>query len=455
MSRNEIARLGRAIAALSSPKLGRSEVFRKRLSEAQAIQRYNHEYALLFFQESLRLLPDPRRRQGTRYPLQTIIVIALMAVICDNDDAQSMELWGKQHEDWLSTILEMPHGAPTQDVYLKVLGALDPAAFSRVFCAWAELVSMQLKGRKRQICVDGKTNRRTYDTGKGILAIHIVSAWCREAGIVIGQTKTSEKSNEITAIPELLHKLDIRNALITIDAMGCQTDIADIIIHKGADYLLAVKKNQPSLYHDIETAFRYADTCRLRTEQNLGNQLPPPSIETHFDVDKGHGRLEERTVDVSRDLIWLSDHIGKWAKLAYMVRVTRVRTRLINNKTTTETVYYIGSDSNANIQSISDSIRGHWSIENSLHWVLDMAFREDDARHRAGNTAENLAILRHFALCLIKQDKDRPAGVKNCRKMAGWSPKYLIKLLIESGGKVAEFKGRQVSNKKAGGVKRI
>lgn len=436
MPRLRIGTLERAVTALSRPKQGRSEAFKQRVTEAQAIQRYNEEQTFLFFQNALATLPDPRRRQGTRYPLKTIVVIALMAMISSIDDAEGMELWGRVHEDWLRSILDMPHGVPTQDVFLNVFAALDPRSFSDVFQTWAEMISMRLKGHKRQICVDGKTSRRSRDTAKDIPAIHTVSAWCREAGIVLGQTKTSEKSNEITAIPELLRKLDLKNAIITIDAMGCQLDIANLIVQKGGDYLLGVKENQPSLHHDIETAFRYVDTCQARTLQGLDIPLSQPLVETHFDVDKGHGRLEERTVEICRDLSWLVDHVNKWSGLACFIRVTRKRTLLITDKTSTEVAYYIGSDGAMSAKLACDSIRGHWSIENSLHWVLDMAFREDEARHRAGNTASNMAILRHFALCLIKQDKSRTVGVANTRKLAASSPAYMIKLLIESGGKI-------------------
>lgn len=421
---------------LKEQQFGRDEIFfyenRRRISQAQAIQAYNNEMALLFFQKALLALPDPRRRQGMRYPLKTIIVIALMAMVCGADDAEAMESWGKKREDWLRTILDLPHGTPTQDVYLRVFAALDPEAFQDVVSSWAQVIYVQLKTSVKNINIDGKTSRRSHDAAKGVAAIHTVSAWCREAGIVIGQTKTEEKSNEITAIPKLLRKLDIKRATITIDAMGCQTEIADLIIKRGGDYLLAVKENQGKLYHDIETAFNYADTCKTRIEQKLDTPLSPPAIESHSEVNKGHGRLEKRTIDVSRDLDWIVDHIPKWINIAYIVRVTRERTHLVKGNTSVETAYYIGSHPKIEIKSIAESIRGHWSIENSLHWVLDMAFREDEARHRAGNAAANMSTLRHFALNLIKQDKTRKLGVANTRKEAGLDTDYLIHILTSA-----------------------
>ena len=418
------------------PELGRDEVFynekRRRVTQAQAIQAYNNEIALLFFQRALSSLPDPRRCQGKRFHLKTIVVIALMAMVCGADDAQAMESWGKKREDWLKTIFPLPHGAPTQDVYLRVFAALDTEAFQDVVSSWAQVIYMQLKNSVKNISIDGKASRRSHDTAKGVSAIHTVSAWCREAGIVIGQTKTEEKSNEIVAIPKLLQKLDINNATITIDAMGCQTEIADLIIQKGGSYLLAVKENQASLHHDIETAFNYVDICRIRTEQKLDIPLLPPAIERYAEVNKDHGRLEKRTIEICRDLDWVADHKQKWTNLAYIVRVTRERTQIAKSKTSLEIAYYIGSHTEIEIKSIADSIRGHWSIENSLHWVLDMAFREDEARHRAGNAAANMSTLRHFALNLIKQDKTRKVGIANARKEAGWDNDYLIHILTSA-----------------------
>jgi predicted transposase YbfD/YdcC len=394
-----------------------------RQTQAQQIARENEQHALDFFAKILAEVPDPRRRQGLRYPLGTVIVVALMATVCGADDAEAMEAWGKAHEDWLAGFLEVPHGTPTQDVFLAVFAAMDPEAFSAVFRAWVSLLTVRL-APGRHIAIDGKTSRRSADAANGQVAIHTVSAWMSDAGLVIGQLKTGEKTNEITAIPKLLDLLDISGATITSDAMGCQTTIAGTIVGKDGDYLLAVKENQPTLHQDIARTFAEAADERVRPL----DKLPRPITETVTETDKGHGRVEQRTVEVCRDLSWLTT-AERWPKLSFVVRVTRERTVLLSGKTSTETAFYIGSDADAAGTTISGLIRRHWTIENQLHWVLDIGFREDEARHRARNTGQNMTTLRHFALNLVKQDKTRRVGVANSRKRAGWDKAYLITLL--------------------------
>ena len=294
MPRNRIGTLERALCVLSPmPDPDRERVARRKISEANLIHEINKSAAQVFFERVLRALPDPRRPQGLRYPLLTVVVTALMAMISGCDDAEAMEDWGRENEYWLKDLLEMPHGVPTQDVYLYVFGLLDPKEFGNVVMAWATMIVTHLKGR-RHVSIDGKTSRRSFDVGKDRVAIHTVSAWCRGAGIVLGQVKTQEKSNEITAIPELLRKLDLKNTTVTIDAMGCQTDIARLIVEREGAYLLAVKENQAGLYHDIETAFSYADTCKNCLAAENGNHLIPPKTTTYLDLSKSHGRLEQR-----------------------------------------------------------------------------------------------------------------------------------------------------------------
>jgi len=401
-----------------------------RLSQAQVIEADNEEQALNFFRRTLSRLPDPRRRQGKRYPFESVIMIALMSCICGADDAQAMENWGKVHKDWLSGFLELPYGTPTQDVFLAVLGNLNPKLFQAVFRDWANLLSLRIRDLpkyERQIVVDGKTNRRSADKVNGKSAIHTLNAWAVDAGIVVGQMNVDCKTNEITATPELLRLLDIRDATLTMDALGCQSEIARAVIDGGGDYLLAVKKNQPSLYHDIETAFNFADSSR---EHPLVD-LPAPFIGRNIDVDKGHGRVEVRSVELCRDLSWISEP-ERWLDMSFFVRVQRERTSTSTGKTTTETAYYIGSNKDATAESAGLQIRRHWSIENEMHWVLDMAFREDEARHRARNTGKNMTTIRQFALNVIKGDKNRKVGVANSRKMAGWDHNYLLELLVKS-----------------------
>ncbi len=235
-----------------------------RLTQAQKIERDNELIALDFFEATLTELADPRRRQGMRYPLRSVVVIDLMATVCGCDDAEAMQLWGEHNADWLAGFLDLPHGPPTQDVFLAVLGALDPGAFSAVFRSWAALLALRLRAEGKHIAVDGKTSRRSFDTASGRTAVHTVSALVSEAGLVLGQRKTEEKSNEITAIPELLRLLDLTGATVTIDAMGCQTEIAKTIVKGGGHYLLAVKDNQPTLAGDIATTFDEATDERRR-----------------------------------------------------------------------------------------------------------------------------------------------------------------------------------------------
>lgn len=400
-----------------------------RVTQAAQIEQDNEQHALAYFTTALAQLPDPRRAQGTRYPLETVVVIALMAMVCGSDDAEAMESWGEANQEWLEGFLEMPHGPPTQDVFLSVFGALEPEAFSLVFRAWANVLRLRLHPGEAHIAVDGKTSRRSFDTGKNQAALHTVSAWLTDAGLVLGQCKTADKSNEITAIPELLRSLDLRGATVTIDAMGCQSEIASSIIEGKGHYLLSVKGNQPTLHADLVKTFAEAADCRRRSR----DELAQPRAASFEELDKGHGRLEKRTVSITGDLDWLTDH-ERWPGLSVLVQVTRERTTLATQKTSTETVYYISSDPRLTAEQAGRAIRRHWGIESELHWVLDMAFGEDQARHRARNTAQNLTTLRHFALNLIKQDKTRKLGVANSRKCAGWDRNYLIRVLTAAEG---------------------
>lgn len=391
--------------------------------EAQWLETSEAE-AFAHFRRLLEGLPDKRRRQGLRYPLTTVLMVALMAMVCGADDAQAMQTWGEANEDWLESFLEMPHGAPTQDVFLSVLAALDPEAFQQVFVAWAGMLAWRFNGEERHFAIDGKTSRGSADPGRGVLGVHTVSAWWNQAGLVIGQVDTDRKSNEMKAIGKLLKVLDLRDATVTIDAMGTHREVAEAIHDAGGDYLLPVKDNQPTLRRDIEAAFADAldDTPRPL------DQPEPLPLETYTEIEKDHGRLEERTVRVCHDLSWLTTG-DRWEGLQFIALVERKRTILRTGNTTIERTYYIGSSPNASAEQVAQHIRGHWGVENSLHWVLDMAFREDQARHRAGNTARNMAIIRHIALNLLKSEPTQRLGIANRRKLAGWDHSYLTQVL--------------------------
>jgi len=395
-----------------------------RVTKAQEIEQVNEEAALVFFRRVLSSLPDPRRAQGIRYPLVSVVVTALMAMVCGADNAEEMEDWGAANSQWLNGILALPHGTPTQDVFLSVFGALDPTAFHGVFVSWVDLLRMGLHMTGKHIAVDGKTSRRSFDTGRVLSPIHTVSAWLSDEGLVLGQVKTADKSNEITAIPELLRTIDLRGATVTIDAMGCQTEIAKRIVEAEGSYLLAVKENQPALHKDVVETFAEAADGRKRSV----DEHPRPAVEVFQETDKGHGRIETRSTKLCRDLGWMMT-ADRWPGLACVLQVTRERTVLATGNTSTETAYYVGSDVNLDAADAAHRIRRHWSVENELHWVLDMAFREDEARHRARNLAENLTTMRHLALNLLKRDPDRRLGVAASRKRAGWDHQYLLHVL--------------------------
>lgn len=400
-----------------------------RKTVAQQIEQANEEAALRFFQDTLASLPDPRRRQGVRYPLSSVVVVALMAMVCGADNAEEMDDWGHANQDWLSMMLDLPHGAPTQDVFLAVFGAINPEAFRAVFLAWMDLLRLRLSVAGKHIAVDGKTSRHSADKAHGQPAIHTVSAWLSDEGLVLGQIKTADKSNEITAIPELLKTLDLRGATVTIDAMGCQTEIAKTITDGSGEYLLAVKENQPTLYTDLVGTFEEAANGRPRSV----DENPRPSVERFEETDKGHGRIEKRTVELCRDLSWMMTS-DRWPGLRALVKVTRERTVLSTTKTSVEVAYYIASHECLDAKTAAHRIRRHWAIENELHWVLDMAFREDEARHRARNLAHNMTTLRHFSLNLLKRFPDRRIGIAGTRKRAGWDRTFLLRILTSEAG---------------------
>jgi predicted transposase YbfD/YdcC len=362
-------------------------------------------------------LEDPRSDSGKRHLLLDIIVMAVCAVICGADNWVEVELFGQTKEEWLRTFLELPHGIPSHDTFGRVFRLLDPESFQRCFRSWIETVQTITQGQV--VAVDGKTLRRSHDRTLGKAAIQMVSAWATANRLILGQTKVSEHSNEITAIPELLEVLDLAGCIVTVDAIGCQREIAAAIIDQKADYVLALKKNQVDLYTEVVGLFEYAQEIGFRDVEH----------DFHQALNKGHGRIEERqcwTISDPEFLDYLRQ-FGDWPDLDTIVKV--LAERRVGTEVTQKTRYYITSLGNDAKQALY-AARGHWRIENQVHWVLDVVFREDDSRIRKGNGAQNFAILRHVALNLLRQERTAKVGVKAKRLKAALDEEYLLRVLM-------------------------
>lgn len=360
-------------------------------------------------------LPDPRVEGRCDHKLIDIIVITVCAVIAGAESWVDVANFGEAKRDWLRRFLELPAGIPSHDTFGRFFAALDAAAFQSAFMRWVEGVFRVSKGQV--IAIDGKTVRGSQERTMGKDAIHIVNAWATHNGIALGQWKTDTKSNEITAIPPLLRQLNVAGCIVTLDAMGAQTEIAQAIRDEKADYVLRVKDNQGHLHQDIQDWFAYADQMKLADVQH-------GYAET---VNKGHGRIEIRrcwTISDPRAFDYIRHYEG-WADLQTIVRVQRERH--LKDKTEIETAYYISSLP-AEAEPLLMATRFHWAVENSLHWVLDVIFREDDARIRVGHAAHNMTILRQIALNIIKKDTSK-GSIRTKRFKAGLDITFLEKLL--------------------------
>jgi predicted transposase YbfD/YdcC len=360
-------------------------------------------------------IADPRIDRTKEHKLLDILTIAICAVICGADGWTDIAFFGVCKKAWFQTFLELPHGIPSHDTFGRVFARLDPAQFEACFLAWIQAVRELLPGQV--IAIDGKQLRRSHDGRAGKAAIHMVSAWASANHLVLGQVKVDDKSNEITAIPELLQALALEGCIVTIDAMGCQKEIAATIVDQGADYVLALKENQGNLYADV--ALLFADLAQSGYRDY--------AYDTAKTVDKGHGRLDIRqcwTIDGPEIRQLRGVEAWKGLHTVMMVRAERQ----LPDKTEVEIRYYISSLP-GDAAHLLAAKRTHWSIENALHWVLDIAFREDESRVRTEHSPENLAILRHIALNLLKQETSIKAGIKAKRLMAGWSDQYLLQLL--------------------------
>ena len=363
--------------------------------------------------EHIRILPDPRVKGRCDHLLVDIVVIAITGILCGADDWNTIEGFGKAKEDWFRGFLQLPCGIPSHDTFRRVFARISPAAFQECFIGWVREVAGTIQG---VVAIDGKTLRRSHDRSLGKKAIHMVSAWAAENRLVLGQIKTDEKSNEITAIPELLQRLDLHGCIVTIDAMGCQKAIAEQIIDQKADYVLALKGNQSGLLEAVESVFEQADRVEYQGY----------AVDYSETSERSRNREETRR-HWTLECAGLFEQTKLWKGLNIIGMVECERT--LSGHTSIEYRYYIGSIEN-NAQLFGNSIRDHWGIENKLHWRLDMGFREDESRIRTGHSAENFAVMRHIAINLLKQDKLTKLGVKNKRLKAGWDDGYRANLLM-------------------------
>lgn len=364
-------------------------------------------------------LPDPRIERTKLHSLLDILVIAISAVICGAEGWTDIEAFGKSKEAWLKQFLELKNGIPSHDTFSRVFERLETEAFEARFIAWVASLG-QLNGH---IAIDGKTLRHSYDKTHRKGALHLVSAWASESRLVLGQVETQEKSNEITAIPQLLEMLALKGCLVTIDAMGCQTEIARQIVEQEGDYLLAVKDNQKYLAEDIKDVF----------ELEFAQKIPFSGIKHDYarTIEKGHGRIEIRecwTISDPAFINYLRNHQA-WANLQTIVMLKT--TRRSQGHESIQNRYYISSLP-VDAKVILKASRQHWGIENALHWVLDVVFREDEARMRRGNTAHNFALLRHLALNLLRREKSSQRSIRGKRLKAAWDENYLLKVLFSN-----------------------
>ncbi len=367
-------------------------------------------------EEHFSKVTDPRKDRTKDHKLIDIIAIAICAVICGAEGWVDIELYGKSKQPWLSTFLELPNGIPSHDTFGRVFSLIDAQQFQLAFYEWVWAVNDIIQGQI--INIDGKCLRGSDDNRLGKRAIYMVSAWATENEIVLGQRKVDEKSNEITAIPELLKMLALSGCLVTIDAMGTQTSIAQTIIAAQADYVLSVKENQGNLFEDISVLFAVDQVQNFKYA----------SFEYEKTTNKGHGRIEVRECWSTShpEYLKLIRNVQNWTGLKSIAMV--VCTRIIANKETKHVRFYISSLP-SHAKRILEAVRTHWSIENDLHWVLDVALNEDHSRVRKDHAPENLAVLRHIALNLLKQEKTAKGGIHAKQLQAGWKEDYLLKVL--------------------------
>ena len=361
------------------------------------------------------LLEDPRRNDwNTLHPLSNIVTIALCAVISGAEGWHDIAIFGKAKEPWFSQRLKLEHGIPSADTFRRVISSIDPAVFAECFLSWVNAVVGKLGGGV--VAIDGKTLRGSYDKDDPKAALHLVSAWADSANMILAQYKVDQKTNEITAIPTLLKVLDLEGCLVTIDAMGCQHEIAQQIVDQKADYVLSLKGNQGLLHRDVKDYF-------AEVKQG-GSERKGLSFSETVNLD--HGRKEVRRCWVSDDVTWVSGY-GKWAGLCLIAMIEYVRD--VYTESRVERRYYISSRA-LTASGLMEAVRQHWGIENKVHWVLDVSFSEDASRIRRDDGAENFSTLRRMAINLLRRDEtSKRKNIKGRRKRAGWDNQYLEQLL--------------------------
>jgi predicted transposase YbfD/YdcC len=365
--------------------------------------------------EHFAALEDPRQTAKVLDPLPEILLLLLAGTLAGADDFSEMELWGNEQLAFLRRLLPYQHGIPGHDTLGEVVAALDPALFKACFVSWVEGLR---ETAPDIVAIDGKTSRRRHARSKGREPLHLVSAWASRQRLVLGQETVSGKSNEITAIPLLLERLALDGALVTIDAISTQTGIAETILKRGGDYLLALKANRPATFKDVEAFF---------------GDPPPGSIETYTTTDGEHGRVEVRRHAVCHDVAWLFSDRRYPGEVAFpglaMIGMVESETER-EGKTARERRYYLSS-AKLDAEAFARAVRSHWGIENRLHWVLDVVFKDDLTRLRTGHAPENMAVVKHMAMNLLRQAKPT-ISVKNRRKRAGWNTSYLESLIRQT-----------------------
>lgn len=374
-------------------------------------------------QVELFVVVDPRARRGVRHPLITVLTIAILGCICGCDNAEALEDWGHKEARWLRELVPLPHGAPGQDVFLRVFAAIDPIVFRGAFRSWANGFFASLS-RPGQIAIDGQTSRGSHDRASGRRPVHVVNAYDCSNGLVTAQEPVDAKSNEIRAVPLLLQLFHIRGALVSIDSMGCQVQIAKAILAKGGDYLLGLKGNQSALHEQTRGLF---DEVRS-TRQRPADAAHPPACDHTRATDADHGRIEVRDAWTCTGFERWVPAAGRWPGLKTLVCVASSRTDKISGATTSDTRYFISSRRMTASDALS-AVRRHWAIENGLHHVLDVTFGQDADRTRTANAAENLNVVRAFAINGLRAFTGDKLSLPRRRRLCDYNPDYRDEIL--------------------------